>query len=849
MFDLDCVPMDRTKKEHVGLLDKVVWSDNERPVSILVLTDGKSIIVDAASDEFTRGQYYRFLGRWEEGRRGPQFKASTFTRDTPHTRAAVVKYLGDVCDGVGKAIANKLWEKYGPDACKVLREQPERVASDGIMSLESATAASSDLKRFQFLEKTRIDLFGLLNGRGFPGTLVDRAIAEWGVAAPDVIRRCPFRLLTKKLPGCGWKRCDKLHLDLGKSRTTLKRQALAGWNALREDRTGSTWMDAVTVVNAITAAVPFASEPVKAVKLGIRGELFAVRRNGEERWIAVAQHARAEQRIADAVARLLSGPSRWPTSVPVSQADGDGLPSEHQAGQLRGATSTALGCYTGGPGTGKTHSLSFVLREVIEQHGVFSVAVCAPTGKAAVRATESLAARGVPIRATTIHQLLEIGRNGHDGSGWGFQRNRGNPLEQRFVIVDESSMIDTNLMADLLDACASPNVIPSSPEIVVEAGEQIPPSCRKCGRPLTDPASWAVGYGPTCIKSVPSTEHRPVKPRTAVARVVIPAMPEIVMPGAQVLFVGDPFQLPPVGHGAPLRDLLAAGNAQGNLTEVRRNAGAIVRACEAIKNGTRPEFCDTFDLDAPDPKNIRFIECRPAETLDVIDKVLRAVTRFDPVWGSQILVATNEKSDVSRRAVNERFAKTLNPTGYRVPQIPFACGDKVICTKNRYLRIANSKSLFPTPDQLEDSGQYDVSGEDEIYVANGEVARVAAVGPAGMVVAIGPKNVWVPRSKPKADDEEAGEESGGGGMGDWDTAYGITTHKSQGGEWPLVIAIADKAGGSVADANWWYTAISRAKSACLVIGDRAAFDTQIRRRALNGRKTFLTELLKGEKSC
>jgi ATP-dependent exoDNAse (exonuclease V) alpha subunit len=845
MFDLDSVPMDRTKKEHLGLLEKVVWSDDDRPVSILKLTDGKSVVVDAASTEFTRGQYYRFLGRWEEGRMGPQFKATTFVRDTPHTRTAVVKHLGDVCDGIGSKLANRLWELYGPDAVKTLREAPERVAGDGVMSVESATTAARGLMRYQFLEKTRIDLFGLLNGRGFPGKLVDHAISKWGVRAPEVIRVCPFRLLTSRLPGCGWKRCDKLHLDLGKPRGTLKRQALAGWNALREDRTGSTWVPAETVVKAIQDAVPGAAEPVKAVKLGIRGGLLRVRRNGDERWVAVAHHARAEQRIADAVKRLLAGPSQWPTDVPVSATEGDGLPSEHQAVQLRRATATALGCYTGGPGTGKTHSLSFVLREVIARHGPDAVAVCAPTGKAAVRATESLAARGVAVRATTIHQLLEIGRNGHDGAGWGFQRNRSNPLEQRFIVLDESSMIDTNLMADLLDACVSPNVLPAQAEVVVPAGGLVPPPCRRCGRPLTDPASWEIGYGPTCAKLVPESDYLRLLPRTATRETRIPALPEVVMPGTQILFVGDHFQLPPVGHGAPLRDLLAAGVAQGNLTEVRRNAGAIVRGCDAIKAGQRPVFCDTFDLGAGDPANLRFIECRPAETLDVIEKVLRSVTRFNPVWDAQILVATNDKSDVSRKAVNDRFAKVLNPDGRRVPAIPFAVGDKVICLKNSKLRPAAINSLFPTPAQVEDSANYQVASEGETFVANGEVARVAAVGPAGMVVAVGDKSVWVPKSKKRADDADEGEDSGGGAMGDWDSAWGITTHKSQGGEWPLVIVIADKAGGSVADTNWWYTAISRAKTACLVVGDRAAFDGQCRRQALTGRKTFLTELLKG----
>ncbi|QJW94736.1 AAA family ATPase [Frigoriglobus tundricola] len=770
MFDLDSVPMDRTKKEHVGLLDRVVWCDDDRPVSILVLTDGKSVVVDAASTDFTRGQKYRFLGRWDEGKKGPQFKASTFVRDEPHTRAAVVKYLADVAEGVGAKLANKLWELYGPDAVRVLREEPQRVAGSLVMSLGTAEAAARELKRFAHLEQTRIDLFGLFAGRGFPGKLVERAIAKWGVAAPAVIRRCPFRLLTAHLPGCGWKRCDKLHGDLGKRRDTLKRQSLAGWNALKEDRTGSTWIPAETVVKAITDAVPGAADPVKAVKLGIRGGLLRVHRDGPARWIAVATNARAEQRIADNLARLNTFRALWPHDIDVSSGPGDGKPSTHQAEQILSATRSAVGCFTGGPGTGKTHSLSFVLREVIARYGLDAVAVVAPTGKAAVRATESLTARGITgIRATTIHQFLEIGRNGHDGQGWGFNRNRDNPVSQRFVVMDESSMLDTNIAADFLDAMGD---------------------------------------------------------------------------GTHVLFVGDPFQLPPVGHGAPLRDMLRAGIAQGQLTEVRRNAGAIVRACDAIKAGQRPEFCDRFDLDAADPANLLFLECRPADTLDHIEKVLRGVTRFDPVWGAQILVATNDKGDVSRKLVNERMRKVLNPDGRRVSQLPFAVNDKVICLKNSNLRTAAPGAFFLTADELEFSEKYQIAPEATAYVANGEVGRVAAVGPAGMVVSVGTALVWVPKSKPKADaDEPADDGAAGGLMGDWDLAYGITTHKSQGGEWPLVIVIADKTGGSVADRNWWYTAISRAKTACLVVGDRAAFHTQCMRQALTQRKTFLTERL------
>jgi hypothetical protein len=843
MSDVRIQPRDRTKTEHVGSVDKVIWHDDEKPVSILALVDGLKVVVDAPSSAFTRGQLYRFLGRWEEGPRGPQFAAGTFVRLEPHSKVGVLKYLSEVCTGVGHRLAERLWDQFGPDAVKMLREEPDKVASAGVMSADAARDAARDLARFAGLEGTRVDLFGLFSGRGFPRKLVQHAIAEWGANAPSVIRADPFRLLTARLPGCGFKRCDSLYLDMGKRRDALKRQALAGWNALREDRTGSTWLPAQNVVTAIEDTVPCAADPVKAIKLGIRGGLFDLRRDGPRRWVAVADHARAEQRVADAIARLNCGPVGWPSELPSSQSEGDGLPSAHQVAELLKAIKSPVGCYIGGPGTGKTHSLAFVIRWLVERHGSKAVAVAAPTGKAANRARESLASRGLEaVKVGTIHGLLGF-------RGDGFNHNRDKPLPFRFLVIDESSMVDASLMASLLDACSPPIQIPEQPEIVIPAGQVVYPACRRCRRALKDPESWAIGYGPDCAKLVDEADYAPIAVSRANAEIVIAAKPAEVLPGAHILFVGDPFQLAPVGHGAPLRDFLAAGLAQGELTEVRRNAGLIVRACAAIKAGHSPLFADRFDLDADDPQNLRFIECRPDETLDLIEDVLASMSRFDPLWDCQILVGTNDKSDVSRKAVNARFTKVLNPSGRKVPGIPFAVGDKVICTSNSRLRIATPAGKFFTPQQAEDAGNYIANPDSEVYIANGEIGRVGAVGSGGMVFTVGPKSAWVPKSKPKSDDDGDDADkapNAGGAMGDFEPACAITGHKSQGSEWPVTIIVADKAAGAVADRNWWYTAISRASKACLIVGDRAAFDAQRRRQSLIHRKTFLTELIRGD---
>ena len=103
---------------------------------------------------------------------------------------------------------------------------------------------------------------------------------------------------------------------------------------------------------------------------------------------------------------------------------------------------------TGGPGTGKTHTIARAVRYLQESNPELRLALAAPTGKAAARMTESMANAGiVSAPATTIHSLLG---SRHDLVS--FRHGRGNPLAVDWLIVDEASMIDLPLMSKLLDA-------------------------------------------------------------------------------------------------------------------------------------------------------------------------------------------------------------------------------------------------------------------------------------------------------------------------------------------------------------------------------------------------------------
>lgn len=456
--------------------------------------------------------------------------------------------------------------------------------------------------------------------------------------------------------------------------------------------------------------------------------------------------------------RMMPTPPRilWP-----DPADCPGL-SEHQREQLARATAGRFGLLTGTPGTGKTYTVGSLVDVLAEQYGRDSIALCAPTGKAAVRMTAAVRRSGTSLTATTIHTLLGIQRNGHDGDGWGFAFNANNPLQVDFVIADETSMIDTDLAASLLAACST---------------------------------------------------------RT------------------HVLWVGDPYQLSPVGHGAPLRDLIAARVPTGELREIHRNAGLIVHACAAIKDGKRWETCDHYDKATG--LNLRHIDAnKPERQLESLSAILQQISTssknsWHPVWDVQVILALNDKGPLARREVNRILQDQLNPFGCPHPDHHFRQHDKVICLKNHWAMDFASPSL------------------QSHYVANGEIGKVLDVAdPGRLVVELSqPDRIILAVLGKKVSKDSRLEDDAPAG-GDWDLAYAITGHKFQGSQAPVVIVLIDESGGArrVCSREWLYTCLSRAEDLCITVGRRGVMEQFARRPQLEKRKTFLRELITGETS-
>jgi len=289
----------------------------------------------------------------------------------------------------------------------------------------------------------------------------------------------------------------------------------------------------------------------------------------------------------------------------------------------------------------------------------------------------------------------------------------------------------------------------------------------------------------------------------------------------KILLVGDKGQLPSVGPGAVLRDLLKTGIIPTiNLTKIHRSAGDIAFACQKIEHGKVYKPSDSLDLDAIPPKNLRHIEVSTPEAIQSVIKKLVSENLsgrgYDPTWDVQIISPMNSRTNLSCQDLNFEMQKILNHDAKKMNGTSFCIADKVINTKNKIMPAVHNK------DELIVNGDIgyiimDPKAESkEHYFIKSRTLCVNFINPD--------RQVYVERR-----------------ANSLLHAYAITCHRMQGSEAPVIVIPVHNTFGPFVNRSWIYTAISRAKEICITVGRFKAIESAIHRIDSQKRKTLLTE--------
>ncbi|HEY5448698.1 MAG TPA: ATP-dependent RecD-like DNA helicase [Polyangia bacterium] len=700
-----------------GTVERVVYSggDGTFTVARLKLERGGDVVTVVGSlVGVPAGAVLRVSGRFETTQRfGDQFRVTRYTEVAPQTIEGLRRYLGSgLIKGIGPEFASRIVDRFGIETLEILDRDPGRISEVPGIGPSRARAIRTAWSAQREVRKVMV----FLQGYGVSPAFAARIYKKYGAAAIARVREDPYRLAFD-VWGIGFLSADKLAAALGVARDAPSR-AEAGVRHVLDDESGNghVFVPRPRLVQKAAALLDLPEDSAEAAidRLAKAGDLALDASVVDDPRAAAAYEAglyRAETALAAGLRKLLAAPApRLEIDEPRALAW-----YEHEAGialarQQAEAVKTALAAkvavITGGPGVGKTTIVRGIV-SILRRKGV-AVALAAPTGRAAKRLAD---ATGVP--ASTLHRLLE----------WrpaeaSFARNAARPLEADVLIVDEASMVDVRLGADLVAA------LPSS---------------------------------------------------------------------ARLVLVGDVDQLPSVGPGTVLADVIASGAVPVvRLTEIFRQAAQslIVVNAHRIHDGDMPElggtgaerdfFRDFFFLEEDDP----------AKAAALIRDLVS--TRLPRKYGLQPheiqVLSPMHRGELGAGNLNALLqeALTTGAQGVERGARNLRIGDKVMQVRNDY--------------------------DKEVW--NGDCGVIERIDTENEALTI------------RFDDRPVEY-----GYDELDTvalAYAATVHKSQGSEYAAVVIPIHTQHYVMLQRNLLYTAVTRGKRLVVLVGTRKALSLAVR---------------------
>ncbi len=759
-------PLPKNDQTISGVLERIIYFNEENAycVAEVQVPDSKRpVTILGALPGVQCGETLQLSGEWaRHPKHGDQFKIAQFKSKLPASVHGIRKYLGSgLIHGIGKSYAKKIVDHFGADTLKIISEDSGRLHE--IPGIGRQRAKSIKIAWDE--QSTVRDLMMFLQTYGITPSQCIRLVKKYGSGAKRILQDEPYRL-AEDIERIGFKTADKIALNLGFPTNSKERIDAGIMHTIRllEDE-GHTLGTETMILEQATQLLSLKPRLIQQ-RIGEldKGErLFSIQAYDQNQVALGPSYqlpstAGAEQTIARAITRIAQTASILPpikseAAVEWAQSRAGFEFAELQIAALHHTLGAKVSVITGGPGTGKTTILRAVTDIILAKRARLCLA--SPTGRAAQRLAEASG-----TAASTIHRLLK-----YDAVTRSFTHNEENPLPCDFLILDETSMLDTRLAASLFQA------IPS---------------------------------------------------------------------GAHLLLVGDADQLPSVGAGNVLGDLMAAPPAKvtrlDTIYRQGKESGIVTAAHAILKGETHPGMTIRSLRDLDPSKDFTFIEAeQPEQCVQAIKYLAKdyipKAHDIDPIKDLQVMSPIHRGSG-GIMILNAELQEVLNPKSKAESRL-HSDPDYAPATQTHF----REKTRKPLPVEIEYGSSTFRIGDKVIQTRNNYDKNVYN-GDTGIIKAIA-----ADRSGLTVEFDEAIEYTKGE-LSEIQHAFAISIHKSQGSEYPIVIIPLLKQHFLLLQRNLVYTGITRARSKVYIVGSIDAYAMAIKNNEQQIRRTHLQTRLR-----
>jgi exodeoxyribonuclease V alpha subunit len=694
--------------------------------------------------ELNPGEWLKLTGRWtSHAQHGRQFQAEQCEQTLPATSEGIKRYLGSgLIRGVGPKMAERIVNRFGEETLDVIERDPQRllnVLGIGKKRIDGIVKAWEEQRAIK-------DVMIFLQSHGVSTSLATKIYKKYGDASLTVVQKTPYRLV-QDIHGIGFKTADKIAQALGLAHDDPGRiEAGIAYTLNRMAEEGHVYVPQAEL------------EPEASLILGL-------------------ETAKITQRIEQLENSELIKRETITYDIPADKPAQPATIKEEQAVYLTPFYYSEIGL------TNRVHRLA--------HH---------PTSRLN-RLQSPISNLQSPNAIRLFADMKQ--KTGLDLSPQQQEAVRAAVMHKVTILTGGPGTGKTTCLRALLDLLDRGNHTYALASPTGRAAKRLAEATGRPAKTLHRLLEFKPGEGFGRDEDNPLNADLIVVDETSMLDLILAnSLLKAIGPDSHLLLVGDVDQLPSVGAGDVLRDLIESGvPAVIRLQTIFRQAAGslIIQNAHRINQGqmieTRPDASDFF----------LFVKEEPAEVaalvVDIVQNRVPTKFRLNSIDDVQVL-APMYQGEAGVTNLNLLLQESLNPPAPNKPERrlagrTFRVGDKVMQTANNY-----DKSVY-----------------------NGDIGRIVAIDPIQQTMTVTIDGVPVVYDFLEADELVH--------------AFCVSVHKSQGAEYPCIVMPILTQHYMMLQRNLLYTAVTRAKKVAVLVGTRRALHIAIKNDKVTQRHTAL----------